>query len=171
MVKVVPLRFGAVFKRAFSDPEVLSRLASDALGLHIHVDRVQPEYLYAVPTAGMRVTYELLAADPRARAIVEVRHVVEPDFAVIVSDRDMPLGMFRRRIVWLHPKHVDTERPFGVRRWLELIVASLDGEVDERRYQDPMMTRVIDKIREDAFSPEELARVKDDARDDTASLD
>jgi hypothetical protein len=46
MLKVVPLGYGTVFKKAFSDREVFSKFASDVLGLTIEVSTVHQEYRY-----------------------------------------------------------------------------------------------------------------------------
>lgn len=214
MTKVVPLRFGTMFKKAFSDSEVFSRFASDVLGLPIHVDVVQQEYRYPEAVGPVKVTYDLFGEDVEHRIIVEVQHVRERDFfdrflhyhavgiveqatshenyrtgrtvctvvvlttdpraenlefSVAVSDVDpvnekgRRLGVYRHRLVFLNPKRITDDTPPAARHWMELIADSLDGQMDEEQYPDPLMKRVIHSIRNDALSPDDLALVKDEA--------
>jgi hypothetical protein len=80
MLKVVPLRYGTAFKKAFSDSEVFSKFASDVLGLPIEVDTVQREYRYPEAVGRVNVEYDLFAEDVKHRVIVEVQHIRETDF-------------------------------------------------------------------------------------------
>lgn len=214
MLKVVPLRYGTVFKKAFSDREVFSRFASDVLGVPIHVDTVHQEYRYPEPVGRVNVEYDLFAEDVEHRVVVEVQHVRERDFfdrflhyhlvgiaeqamshedyriqrtvytlvvlttepkdkelrfSMAVSDLDpvteqgTKLGVYRHKLVFLNPKVINDRTPPAARQWLELIADSLDGEVEDVRYEDPLMKRVLGAIRDSALSPDELARVKDEA--------
>jgi hypothetical protein len=214
MSKVVSLRFGTMFKKAFSDREVFSGFASDVLGLPIQVDAVHQEYRYPEPVGRVNVTYDLFAEDVGHRVIVEVQHIREPDFfdrflhyhavsiveqvtshgdyrtgrtvytvvvlttaprddrlqfSLAVSDMDpvneqgKRLGVYRHRLVFLNPRNVNDQTPPAAKAWMDLITDSLDGEMDEKQYTSPLMRRVIDKIRDDAISPDELERVKDEA--------
>jgi len=214
MVKVVPLRYGVMFKKAFSDREVFSRFAGDVLGLPIHVDAVQQEYRYPAAVGPVNVTYDLFAEDIEHRIIIEIQHIREHDFferflhyhsvsiveqatspatyktarivctvvvlttsprdealqfSVAVSDVDpvnekgQRLGVYRHRLVFLNARNINEDTPPAARPWMELIADSLDGQVEEAQYDDPLMRRVIGAIRNDALSPDELARVKDEA--------
>jgi hypothetical protein len=80
MLKVVPLRYGTAFKKAFSDHEVFSRFASDVLELPIEVDTVHQEYRYPEAVGRVNVEYDLFAEDVKHRVIVEVQHIRERDF-------------------------------------------------------------------------------------------
>lgn len=159
MVKVVPLRFPAMFMKAFGDPEVYARFTRSALGYDVVVAAVQE--CHDMPRASGEVFYELVARDQKSRRILEVRHVVAPRFELLVCDRN-EWGAFRERIVWLYPVGSSPQKPFTALPWVDLLVDSLDGEVDEWQHSDPMMKRVIATIREDAMSPEEIARMKDE---------
>ena len=44
MVKVIPLRYGTIFKKAFRDSMVFSRFASDVLGMPIEITTVHQEF-------------------------------------------------------------------------------------------------------------------------------
>lgn len=80
MLKVVPLRYGTVFKKAFGDREVFCRFASDVLGVPIEVETVHQEYRYPEAVGPVRVEYDLFAEDVKHRVIVEIQHVRERDF-------------------------------------------------------------------------------------------
>lgn len=215
MLKVVPLRFGTMFKKAFGDHEVFSRFASDVLGLPIHVDVVHQEYRYPNAVGPVNVTYDLFAEDVEHRVVVEVQHIrendfferflhyhavgiveqprpgigagyqverrvctvvvltTEPrdhklDFSVAVSDMDpvsekgKRLGVYHHRLVFLNAKNVNADTPPAARAWMELITDSLDGQIDDSRYPDPLMQRVLGAIRDDRLTPDELAQVLDE---------
>lgn len=51
------------------------------------------------------------------------------------------------------------KKAFGDRE----VADSLDGQTEEARYDEPLMMRVIGAIRDDAVSPDDLARLKDEA--------
>jgi predicted transposase/invertase (TIGR01784 family) len=213
MMKVVPLRFGTAFKKAFSDSEVFSRFASDVLGEPIEVTAVHQEYRYPDAVGRVKVEYDLFAEDEKHRVIVEVQHVRERNFferflhyhlvgiieqvpshrsyeavrtvytlvvlttepkdkelrfSVAVSDvdpvdeRGRRLGVYRHKLVFLNPKVINEDTPPAARRWMELIADSLDGEVEDMRYDDPLMQRVLGSIRDESLSPDELAKVIDE---------
>lgn len=214
MLKVIPLRYGTIFKKAFRDPLVFSRFASDVLGMPIEVSSVLQEFSYETPVGQVKVEYDLFAEDTAHRVIVEVQHIREPDFfdrflhyhlvsiveqaqtheqyraerdvftlvvlttpprdrelrfSVAVSDADpvsevgQRLGIYRHRLVFLNPKVINDRTPPGARAWMELIADSLDGEVDETRYTDPALMRVVQAAVKSTVTPDELARIKDEA--------
>lgn len=222
MLKVVPLRYGTVFKKAFSDHEVFSAFASDVLGQTIRVETVQQEYRYPEAVGAVDIEYDLFGEDVEHRVIVELQHVREPDFfdrflhyhavgiieqatshavyrpartvftivvltteprdatvrfSVAVSDpcpvteQGKRLGVYRHRLVFLNPKVINAETPPAARRWMELIADSLDGEVEEARYADPLMQRILGRIRDRTLTPAELALVKDEAAWDEVQRD
>ncbi len=214
MLKVVPLRYGTIFKKAFSDSEVFSRFISDVVGEPIHVNKVEQEYRYPEAVGRVNVTYDLFGEDVEHRVIIEVQHIREHDFfdrflhyhavgiveqatgqgtyacgrtvytvvvltteprdekvrfSVAVSDMDpiteqgRNLGVYRHRLVFLNPRVINDKTPPGVRRWMELIADSLDEQVEESRYPDPLLQRVIGVIRGQSLSPDEAAALKDEA--------
>ena len=214
MLKVIPLRYGTMFKKAFGDPEVFSRFASDVLGMPIEITTVHQEFSYPEAVGHVKVAYDLYGEDVTHRVIVEVQHIREKDFfdrflhyhlvslveqaeshekyrltrdvftlvllttepkdkemrfSVAVSDMDpiseqgTRLGVYRHRLVFLNPRVINDRTPPGARRWMELIADSLDGEVDETHYTDPMMQRALRSAVLQRVNPEELARIKDEA--------
>ncbi len=212
-MKVIPLRYGTIFKKAFGDPVVFSRFASDVLGLPIEVTTVHHEFSYPTPIGHMKIEYDLFGEDLAHRLIVEVQHIRERDFfdrflhyhlvslveqaeghqqyrigrdvftlvvltteprerdlrfSVAVSDMDpvseqgARLGVYRHRLVFLNPRVINDQTPPGAKAWLELIADSLDGEVDEARYTDPVMLRALRSSVLQQVTGEELARLKDE---------
>ena len=80
MIEVIPLKYGTVFKRVFSNPEVFTRFARDILGITLNIDQVHTEYEYPEPIGFVRSRYDLFAEDEEQRVIVEIQHVKEEDF-------------------------------------------------------------------------------------------
>ena len=79
-MQVIPLKYGAIFKQAFSDPEVFCRFAQDVLDIEFQVDKVHTEYQYPQPIGFVRSKYDLFAEDVEKRIIVEIQQVKEEDF-------------------------------------------------------------------------------------------
>ncbi len=79
-MKVIPLKYGAIFKRAFSKPNVFCQFVNDVLDLDIHVNKVHTEYEYPEPIGFVRSKYDLFAEDVEKRIIVEIQQVKEDDF-------------------------------------------------------------------------------------------
>ena len=79
-MEVIPLKYGTMFKRVFSQPETFCRFVNDVLGINIHVDKVHTEYQYPEPIGFVRSKYDLFAEDSEQRIIVEIQHVKEGDF-------------------------------------------------------------------------------------------
>jgi predicted transposase/invertase (TIGR01784 family) len=79
MIDVVPLRYGTIFKKAFSDPETFSAFARDILELDLTFTHVVQEQAFHPPVGKVDVRYDLYAEDTEHRAIVELQHVREDD--------------------------------------------------------------------------------------------
>ncbi|MCK5728326.1 MAG: PD-(D/E)XK nuclease family transposase [Methylococcales bacterium] len=79
-MNVIPLKYGTVFKRAFSQPDVFCQFANDVLDIELNIDEVHTEYEYPKPIGFVRSKYDLFAEDEEQRIIVEIQHVKEDDF-------------------------------------------------------------------------------------------
>jgi len=44
MIEVAPLKYGVVFKQAFSQVEVFKQFVKDVLDIEINIDKVHTEY-------------------------------------------------------------------------------------------------------------------------------
>jgi predicted transposase/invertase (TIGR01784 family) len=79
-MEVIPLKYGAIFKRAFSQPDVFSQFVKDVLDIDIKINKVHTEYEYPEPIGFVRSKYDLFAEDVEQRIIVEIQQVKEDDF-------------------------------------------------------------------------------------------
>jgi hypothetical protein len=104
-------------------------------------------------------TVVVLTTEPRDK---DVRFSMAVSDLDPVTEQGAHLGVYRHRLVFLNPKVVNDKTPPGVRRWMELIADSLDGQVDEASYADPLMKRVLRAIRDRELTPRELALVIDE---------
>jgi predicted transposase/invertase (TIGR01784 family) len=92
----------------------------------------------------------------------------EIDFSVAISDFN-PINEFSRKVevyphqlVFLVPRMINEHTPPRIRTWLEIILDSLDEEIDETRYRSPIFEQVIDAIKRENLSPEEFRILKDE---------
>ena len=92
----------------------------------------------------------------------------EIDFSVAISDLN-PVNEFKRKIeayphqlVFLAPRMVNDETPPRIKAWLELVLDTLDDEIDEERYTSPAFREVIQAITLDNISPGKLRVIKDE---------
>ena len=92
----------------------------------------------------------------------------EIDFSVAITDFN-PVNEFNRKVnvyphqlVFVVPRMVNDKTPSGIKVWLELVLDSLDGEIDESRYRSPIFERVIDAVKLDNISPAERRVLKDE---------
>jgi len=80
MIEVMSLKYGPVFKRVFSRPEIFTSFTSAVLGFPINIARVETEYEYPKPVGFVKSRYDLFAEDTTQRIIIEIQQVKEPDF-------------------------------------------------------------------------------------------
>lgn len=80
MVKVIPLKYGTIFKQVFGRPEVFKAFTQDVLGLEFNITQVEKEYEYPQTIGYVKTRYDLFAEDESNRAIVEIQNVKEDDF-------------------------------------------------------------------------------------------
>jgi len=80
MVEVIPLKYGVMFKRLFSEPAFFNQFAKDILGINLNISKVHTEYEYPKPVGFVRSKYDLFAEDDEQRIIVEIQQVKEEDF-------------------------------------------------------------------------------------------
>ena len=92
----------------------------------------------------------------------------EIDFSVAITDFN-PVNEFSRKVnvyphqlVFVVPRMVNDKTPSGIKAWLELVLDSLDGEMDESRYTSRIFERVIDAVKLDNISPAERRVLKDE---------
>lgn len=69
--------------------------------------------------------------------------------------RGETLGEIPHKIIYICPKYLNDEIPAIYHEWLKVIDDSLDGEIDESRYQVPEIQKIVHRIQKDDISPEE----------------
>ncbi|ALG68789.1 PD-(D/E)XK nuclease family transposase [Beggiatoa leptomitoformis] len=80
MIEVAPLKFGVVFKHAFSQVTVFKNFVKDVIDIDINIDKVHTEYEYPTQIGFVKSKYDLFAEDIEKRIIVEIQHIKEEDF-------------------------------------------------------------------------------------------
>lgn len=73
------------------------------------------------------------------------------------------LSVYPHRLVFLNPRLRNDKTPKSIRVWLELIDDSMDEEVNEEKYYLPIFQQIIEEIKTDNITPQELKIIKDEA--------
>jgi PD-(D/E)XK nuclease family transposase len=95
-------------------------------------------------------------------------------FDVAVHDGDLrtldgaKLGVYGHRLVFVNARALGPQTPAPLRRWLEVIEDSLDEKVDETRYPEPLLQRVLRTIERSHLSPHEAYLLKEEAQWESA---
>ncbi|MEM7536640.1 MAG: PD-(D/E)XK nuclease family transposase [Chloroflexota bacterium] len=67
------------------------------------------------------------------------------------------------KLIFLNPKKMNDKTPKAVKEWMALITDSLDEKIDEDRFKNSaLFQHIIEEIKEENVSPEELAEIKDE---------
>ncbi|MFK5970434.1 MAG: PD-(D/E)XK nuclease family transposase [Candidatus Marithrix sp.] len=213
-MEVIPLKYGSMFKRAFSQPDVFCQFSNDILGINIKIDKVHTEYEYPKPIGFVRSKYDLFAEDVEQRIIVEIQQVKADDFfdrflyyhlislveqvggyqeyefdrtvytivvltstprdgsvnfSCAVSDMNPidefgnTVSVYPHRLVFLCPRQVNDKTPEKIKKWLNFIEDSLDGEMDETNYQESLLQKIMKAIHKQSIDPTLLSEIKDEA--------
>jgi hypothetical protein len=75
MRKVIPLRYGTAFKKAFRKPHIYSAFVRDILDIEFEAKEVFEEYAFHPPVGRVNIRYDLFAEDPARRVVVEMQHI------------------------------------------------------------------------------------------------
>ena len=108
-------------------------------------------------------TVVVVTGATRPRHDPGVRFSVATSQMEAFNEYNQPLGVYPHKLVFLNPRIRNERTPQSVTAWLELIDDSLDEQVDETQYSPPVFQQVIEEIRRDNVTPQELARIKDEA--------
>ena len=79
MIKVGSLRYGVIFKKAFSDPEIFTGFVRDVLNVNLSIDNVETEKSFTPCIGSVDVRFDLFAQDTKNRVIVDIQHIRYPD--------------------------------------------------------------------------------------------
>jgi len=74
MREVASLRYGVIFKKAFSVPEIFTAFVRDVTGVAIEIDKVETEKSYSPVVGAVDVKFDLYAEDLKNRVIVDIQH-------------------------------------------------------------------------------------------------
>jgi predicted transposase/invertase (TIGR01784 family) len=80
-----------------------------------------------------------------------------------VNEAGTQIELYPHRLVFLGPRSVNAKTPARVRPWLELIADSLDSQVNEANYDSDLFREIIERMKRNTLSPEELSVIKDEA--------
>ncbi|TGO02021.1 hypothetical protein PN36_31835 [Candidatus Thiomargarita nelsonii] len=80
------------------------------------------------------------------------------------------IEVYPHRLVFLCPRQVNDKTPPLVKKWLNFIKDSLDGEMDEVDYPDTLWRKIMVAIQKQTISPALLSEIKDDAAWEEAKI-
>jgi predicted transposase/invertase (TIGR01784 family) len=73
--QVASLRYGVIFKKAFSQPDIFKAFVKDFLGIELNIDKVEMEKSFPIPIGNVDTRFDLFAEDKQNRVIVDIQHV------------------------------------------------------------------------------------------------
>ncbi|MCP4697619.1 MAG: hypothetical protein GY862_12325, partial [Gammaproteobacteria bacterium] len=79
MIEVASLRYGVIFKKAFSEPEVFKGFVRDFLGVKLKISWVETEKSFPKPVGTVDLRFDLFAEDTSNGVIVNIQHVRHGD--------------------------------------------------------------------------------------------
>jgi len=74
MKQVASLRYGVIFKKAFSDVFVFKGFVRDILGINLEISKVETEKEFKPTIGHVQVKFDLYAEDVKNHVIVEIQH-------------------------------------------------------------------------------------------------
>lgn len=74
MQAVASLRYGVIFKKAFSQPDVFTAFVRDILGIELLIDHVETEKSFPSTVGSIDSHFDLFAEDKTNRIIVDIQH-------------------------------------------------------------------------------------------------
>ncbi len=79
MKQVASLKYGVIFKKAFSQPEIFTAFVRDVLGVTIEIDHVETEKSFKPIVGNVDSHFDLFAEDTKNRIIVDIQHTRHED--------------------------------------------------------------------------------------------
>ena len=74
MKQVASLRYGVIFKKAFSKPHIFKAFVKDFLGIELDIDKVETEKSFSPAIGYVDSRFDLFAEDKKHRAVVDIQH-------------------------------------------------------------------------------------------------
>jgi len=75
MKQVASLRYGVIFKKAFSEPDIFKAFVKDFIGIELQIDKVEMEKSFDPAIGSVDSRFDLFAEDKQNRVIVDIQHV------------------------------------------------------------------------------------------------
>jgi len=79
MIKVASLRYGVIFKKAFSQPHIFKAFVKDFLNIELEIDQVETEKSFSPVIGNVDSRFDLFAEDQKNRTIVDIQHARNSD--------------------------------------------------------------------------------------------
>ena len=79
MIQVASLRYGVIFKKAFSQPHIFKAFVKDFLDIELEIDKVETEKSFSPIIGKVDSKFDLFAEDKKHRTIVDIQHARYPD--------------------------------------------------------------------------------------------
>ncbi|MGB0389027.1 MAG: PD-(D/E)XK nuclease family transposase, partial [Ardenticatenaceae bacterium] len=79
MKTVASLRYGTIFKKAFSEKEIFTAFVRDVLGIEVEVEKVETEKSFKPAIGNVAVEFDLYAEDKKNRLIIDIQHKRDSD--------------------------------------------------------------------------------------------
>ncbi len=79
MKQVASLRYGVIFKKAFSRPHIFKAFVKDFLDIELEIDEVETEKSFSPAIGRVDSRFDLFAEDKKHRTIVDIQHERRPD--------------------------------------------------------------------------------------------
>ena len=80
MIKVAPLRYDVIFKKAFGNVQLFKALVEDFLGIeNLKIEKVENDKAFYPAVGNVGLKYDLFAEDQENRVVVEVQHAHRSD--------------------------------------------------------------------------------------------
>jgi len=74
MKQVASLRYGVIFKKAFSQPDIFKAFVKAVLGIELEIDKVETEKSFNPLIGKVDLRFDLFAEDIKNRIIVDIQH-------------------------------------------------------------------------------------------------
>jgi len=65
MKKVASLRYGVIFKKAFSNPDIFKAFVKDFIGIELVIDKVETEKSFVPQIGNVDTCFDLFAEDKK----------------------------------------------------------------------------------------------------------
>ena len=74
MIRVESLRYGVIFKKAFSQPNIFKAFVKDFLDIELEIDKVETEKSFSPIIGNVDSHFDVFAEDKKHRTIVDIQH-------------------------------------------------------------------------------------------------